>query len=662
MPEYLAPGVYVEEIDTGSKPIEGVSTSTAGMIGVTERGPVNVPILLTSFGDYTRWFGERLSFSRFPRPLLHAARGRGLLHQRRQASVSHAHSRYRRRNLRRRGVVRPRHADRRGYHDPPLGRRTQRYARPRTACCTRWTPRLSTQAIRSASATAAGRNTGWSPRLRHVTNNKHVPLSFPLSISHPAATSVEEFAAAPDAAYTGPFTLASPRARRHCHRNHRRRRRHRHSGGALPSLSKSEARQPASIAIPARHDAHDHHRARSTARGRTCGRASGSGSVRVLSLLGAPVQASALTPAAAAADRLIYVDDRNGNLDTQGDLVVLDRPNPDPSLREVRRIGLSRHCLSAPAPTHGTPLDRLSKQFRSATTTGSSRRSLASSMTLQNNAIDLLEPGTQLLVGSGAAQETVTVLSIAAPDTVNLTAAFANGHNPGDHVVPLFSMKTLAAAAPVGSIVLNLLNRVSLAVGDILRVGDAPDDEFVSVAAIPNRAAAGARSGQRDPFESAGPRASGRHERSQAKRGRDHSDPAHSAGPYRLARFYIGFSCPTVPASVANAVVRVTAGSGKLLPPPRSECSGRGICRRGAARSSPRSLRIPKARLLVERNPLLDVQALDAGSWGNRLRMSVEDERPGSVPRTAPRQRRRCRCTSVSIRPAASKRAPSWNC
>src|SRR5262252_3984175 len=65
MPEYLAPGVYIEEIDTGSKPIEGVSTSTAGMIGVTERGPVNVPILLTSMGDYTRWFGERLSFADF---------------------------------------------------------------------------------------------------------------------------------------------------------------------------------------------------------------------------------------------------------------------------------------------------------------------------------------------------------------------------------------------------------------------------------------------------------------------------------------------------------------------------------------------------------------------------------------------------------------------
>ena len=60
MSEYLAPGVYVEEVDTGSKPIEGVSTSTAGMVGVTERGPVGVPVLVTSFGEYTRLFGGYL--------------------------------------------------------------------------------------------------------------------------------------------------------------------------------------------------------------------------------------------------------------------------------------------------------------------------------------------------------------------------------------------------------------------------------------------------------------------------------------------------------------------------------------------------------------------------------------------------------------------------
>jgi hypothetical protein len=65
MPEYLAPAVYVEEIDTGNKPIEGVSTSTAGMVGVTERGPVNVPILITSYGEYVRWFGARLNRAEF---------------------------------------------------------------------------------------------------------------------------------------------------------------------------------------------------------------------------------------------------------------------------------------------------------------------------------------------------------------------------------------------------------------------------------------------------------------------------------------------------------------------------------------------------------------------------------------------------------------------
>ena len=57
MPEYLAPGVYVEEVSSGIKPIEGVSTSTTGMVGQTERGPI-APRLCTSWPDYTRWFGS----------------------------------------------------------------------------------------------------------------------------------------------------------------------------------------------------------------------------------------------------------------------------------------------------------------------------------------------------------------------------------------------------------------------------------------------------------------------------------------------------------------------------------------------------------------------------------------------------------------------------
>src|SRR4051812_44678807 len=56
MPEYLAPGVYVEEVDTGNKPIEGGSTSTVGFVGIAERGPT-APKFLGSFAEYARTYG-----------------------------------------------------------------------------------------------------------------------------------------------------------------------------------------------------------------------------------------------------------------------------------------------------------------------------------------------------------------------------------------------------------------------------------------------------------------------------------------------------------------------------------------------------------------------------------------------------------------------------
>src|SRR5258708_39620298 len=77
MPEYLAPGVYVEEVDTGTRPIEGASTSTSGMVGVAERGPINIPTLITSFGDYTNQFGGYLKKEEYPKAwfLPHAVEG-----------------------------------------------------------------------------------------------------------------------------------------------------------------------------------------------------------------------------------------------------------------------------------------------------------------------------------------------------------------------------------------------------------------------------------------------------------------------------------------------------------------------------------------------------------------------------------------------------------
>ncbi len=57
MPEYQAPGVYVEEQSTGSKSVEGVSTSTAGFLGQTVRGPVE-PQFITSYNEFERIYGS----------------------------------------------------------------------------------------------------------------------------------------------------------------------------------------------------------------------------------------------------------------------------------------------------------------------------------------------------------------------------------------------------------------------------------------------------------------------------------------------------------------------------------------------------------------------------------------------------------------------------
>lgn len=62
MAEYFSPGVYVEEIDNSPRPMEGVGTSTAGFVGLSERGPaMGAPSLVTSFANYKKQFGGYLS-------------------------------------------------------------------------------------------------------------------------------------------------------------------------------------------------------------------------------------------------------------------------------------------------------------------------------------------------------------------------------------------------------------------------------------------------------------------------------------------------------------------------------------------------------------------------------------------------------------------------
>ncbi|MFF2958744.1 phage tail sheath family protein [Streptomyces sp. NPDC057963] len=57
MPSYLTPGVYVEEVQSGARPIEGVGTAVAAFVGFAEAGPFHQPMLVTNWDQYVQTFG-----------------------------------------------------------------------------------------------------------------------------------------------------------------------------------------------------------------------------------------------------------------------------------------------------------------------------------------------------------------------------------------------------------------------------------------------------------------------------------------------------------------------------------------------------------------------------------------------------------------------------
>ncbi len=65
MPQYLSPGVYVEEVDRGSRPIEGVATSVAAFVGFTEKGPREAT-LITNWGQYKSTYGDFIEGAYLP--------------------------------------------------------------------------------------------------------------------------------------------------------------------------------------------------------------------------------------------------------------------------------------------------------------------------------------------------------------------------------------------------------------------------------------------------------------------------------------------------------------------------------------------------------------------------------------------------------------------
>lgn len=60
MGEYLSPGVYVESVNKSVAPIESVGASTGGFVGITARGILNVPTLVTSWQNFLDTFAYGL--------------------------------------------------------------------------------------------------------------------------------------------------------------------------------------------------------------------------------------------------------------------------------------------------------------------------------------------------------------------------------------------------------------------------------------------------------------------------------------------------------------------------------------------------------------------------------------------------------------------------
>jgi phage tail sheath protein FI len=58
MPTYLTPGVYVEEIPAQSKPIEGVGTSIAAFVGLAPGGPLNTPMRISNWTQFSKLYSD----------------------------------------------------------------------------------------------------------------------------------------------------------------------------------------------------------------------------------------------------------------------------------------------------------------------------------------------------------------------------------------------------------------------------------------------------------------------------------------------------------------------------------------------------------------------------------------------------------------------------
>jgi phage tail sheath protein FI len=576
MPEYLAPAVYVEEIDTGNKPIEGVSTSTAGMIGVTERGPSGVPILVTSYGEYVRWFGERLNRADFGDHcyLPHAIDG----------FFTNGGKRVYITRVEATGATRASFE----LHDhggaDSASTLLLRAARSGTGTGNTGDTPIYVLDINSpgASALADGDHIRLGDdsdaeyriidKIEPAASTTHVPLSFPLSHGHASGVTVHQINRVP-IAFPSTATALALAGDAHASDNAIV------VSGDAGDVATLAADQLIEIGDPffnehrfvrtATVDPNDSTRVRVTLDAPLIlDHAAAANAVRKLDInlanAAVPVDDDTLSVAALANDRVVYVTDRNNNFDDRATVAIFDIGNT--AAREARRIGVLSMLTLATGVYAATPAGSIVER------------------------VDFSDAGT-------------------------VTA------------------KTLTAAARAGTAVITLDNRVDLTKNGILRIGAAPDEEYLVIADLPNPSPAPdagnvvlARALNRD-------HPSGAPTRLQTNPVVNATRPATAL----LLDAVLGSAALPVADGTGYAqdeFVRVATGGGGQPLYHRLAANAVSVDARLVALKMPLSRAHAAGAAVAERAPLLAVQALDTGDWGNRLRVSVQDEPAGVVPRT----------------------------
>jgi phage tail sheath protein FI len=642
---YLTPGVYIQELE-GPAPIVGVSTSIAGFIGMAERGPVNVPILCSSPGDYSRWFGGLMAPDEFADPkdsrrfhcyLPYAIAG----FFNNQGQVAYVirvvpdlanaawESLYDRAGISSNDSALIRNV--------AVGDGAGNNAATGALILLNPTPPASTAAAPSFIRVGDGSDSEYFRVTAVNAVNDSVALDLPLQLSHPAGANFALYARtlvfggftyslAGDIAAGDTVILLSSTAP---------------AATLAANLIELAANGIAVVVVPSNVTQTAPNTFTVTLTqplAQSFSSASGATAVSALAP-SAPIPANQLDVAASGGDVILYA---TGAGITFGDLIDIEPATT--ANREVRTVGaLTKLVFAQPTTTDLPAKTQLAQVTASVVTLSTVPAPNPGASTLALSSRAGMYAGSVLSVGTGASLETVTVKSVASPrapgldpGNVTLASPTTQAHGASD---PVAMVTTSSAASPAGSQLLSLTSRLGVSAGSVLLVGTAPAQEYAVVAAVQGTSAPGVNPGAvalNAPLAKAYPN------NAPVAIVSFTVEPAilpPSATSNRATQLVLN----TAPGSMiayttwsagwnAGNIVQIILSDGAIVYNVVGSTAAQTLD--AVTVASPLAQRTHQAGSpAVSRNPLITAQALDVGGWGRRIALAVQDESPGLVSR-----------------------------